>query len=210
MSNALKAARLPRWTIRQAEKSDDSRLFVVNKCKPAGNVNLTITGSGGERDSVQVPQTYIPVDLSNHAEKVNILRNPNFRRLVSQNHLEIVEPDAAEAFLRTEGVQHEVKRVYGVHALVLQPESEVVIESDTINTGDVVTAEDRALKLGYNPFVVNMMQRINSGEENPQDLISELDSRLNELKVDEIRFMADNVSEPKIKEWASETLQLLV
>lgn len=210
MSITQKIAELKRLTIRQAELSDDSRLYVLNQSRAPrrGNINLTINGHGGEKNSIQAPVTYIPIDLSNQLEKTLILRSPNFRRLHASGYLSIVDADDAEKFLQRPEVQREYKKIYGDHASLDQGDTVSVETADVVIAGDGETMEERALAAGISPFIVNMIGRAESGE-NPNDLIAELDSQLTSIDAPSVRFLADNVSVPQIKEWATEAAGLI-
>lgn len=210
MSITQKVAELKRLTIRQAEVSDDSRLYVLNQSRAPrrGNINMTINGHGGEKHTIQAPVTFIPVDLSNQLEKVLVLRSPNFRRLHASGFIAIVDADDAEKFLQRPEVQREFQKIYGVHASLIQGETVNVETTEVVIAGDGETMEDRALAAGIIPFVVNMIGRAESGE-NPNDLIAELDSQLTSIDAQSVRFLADNVSVPQIKEWATEAAGLI-
>lgn len=214
MSNQMtvnqQVAKLRKLTIRQAETSDDSRLFVINQAKPQrGNINITVGGHGGEKHTIQAPATFIPVDLSNQLEKDLILRNPNFRRIHASGHVCIVHGDDAEAFLQRPEVQREYQRIYGAHANIVQSDSVVVEQgNENLTNQGEATLEERAIKDGINPFIVNMLNRAETGE-NPADLISELDAQLTTLDIASVRFLADNCAVAPIKEWATEAVGLL-
>lgn len=205
-----KIAQLKKLTIRQAEVSDDSRLFVMNTSKPQkGNINVTVTGHGGEKHTIQVPATYIPVDLSNQMEKTLILRNPNFRRIHAAGHIALVDPNDAEQFLLRPEVQREYQKIYGVHAVV-DTSTTIGIQPENNLQGSMDTLEDRALAEGIDPFIVNMLMRSNAESgETAADLITELDSRLADLDVTSVRFLADNTTNQAIKDWAVESVQLI-
>lgn len=200
---------LRRLTIRDVEKSEESSLYVINQAKPQrGNINITITGHGGEKHTIQAPATYIPIDLSNQLEKELILRNPNFRRIVAAGQIAIVHHEDAEAFLQRPEVQREFQKIYGDHASLIQSSSVKVDSSQSSVVVGEETMEDRALADNIAPFIVNMVSRAESGE-NPNDLIAELDSQLTSLDADSVRFLADNTTVPQIKEWATEATGLL-
>lgn len=210
MSLSQHAAKLRRLTVRQAETNGDSRLYVINQANPRGNINVTITGTGGEKHTLQIPVTFIPVDMSNQAEKEPILRNPNFRRIHAKGHIVIVDGDDAEEFLKRPEVAREYARVYGEHAALPNAGGDVIIDGSQNGPtlGEQATVEDRALADGISPFIVNMIGRAESGEA-PADLIADLDAQLTSLDLASVRFLADNTTVPQIKEWAVEAAGLL-
>lgn len=192
-------------TIRESEKAtDDSRLFVLNRSNPAGNINFNVTDSAGQRQVIAVPLTSCPIDLSNFAEKVSILRNPDFRRLVSKAMLVLVDNDQAEEFVTRDprGIA-ETRRIYGVIEGGNDPE--LSGEVQFAETAARTTAE--AVGAGaVNPFIENIVGR-SRGEEDAADLISEIDSKLHILEMADIEYVAKFAINAELKAWASTTLE---
>lgn len=190
-------------TIREAEKDvDDTRLFVLNRSNPAGNINFNVTDSAGERIVVALPLTSAPVDLSNFVEKVSILRNPDFRRMVSKTAIVLVDNDEAEKFITTDprGIA-ETKRIY-----------EVIEGDEDIDAGMERIAQDLKLKASLgagseNPFVESIVLRSKKDEEDVADLISEVDSKKHTLSREDFEYLAAHSGHSDLKEYASSELE---
>ncbi|AGS82037.2 hypothetical protein O152_gp154 [Pseudomonas phage PaBG] len=191
-------------SIRDAEVSEDSRLFVLNRSNPSANVNFNITDSAGQRQVITVPVTSAPVDLANFAEKTSVLRDPTFRRLVAKGLFKLVDPDQAQKFIETDprGIS-ETKRIY-----------EVIEEGNDPILGAEANIDDshaRSLseKLGAgseNPFVENIVGR-SKGDEDAADLISEIDGKLHTLTLADLEYISKHAGNAEIKTYAAEQLE---
>lgn len=191
-------------SIRDAEASDDSRLFVLNRSNPSANVNFNITDSAGQRQVITVPVTSAPVDLSNFAEKTSVLRDPTFRRLVAKGLFKLVEPEQAQKFIDTDprGIS-ETKRIYEV----IEEGNDPILGVDV--SGDETHARSLSEKLGVaseNPFVENIVGR-SKGEEDPADLISEIDGKLHTLQAADLEYISKHAGHADIKSYAAEQLE---
>ncbi len=187
--------KLKRLTVSQAEKVESSALHVMNKATPRGNINFTITAANNQRTGMQVPITWIPIDLSNFAQKNDVLRDPNFRRLVAKGFLHIVDNDDAEKALLSDKAIKETNRIYDISEDLETLESNIEVPvDDQINAQAPAGVE--------NPFIQNIILR--STSESAEDLISELDGRLDTFTEADVIALMDGVSSQDLKQWATE------
>lgn len=189
-------------TIRQAEQADDSRLFVLNRSNPAGNINFNVTDTSGQRIVITVPQSSCPIDLSNFSEKTPVLRNPDFRRLVAKNAIVLIDNEEAHRFVTTDprGIA-ETKRIYDV----IEDGNDGELGIAEIHAPDnATTLAERMGVESSNPFIQSIVLR--SAEEDVADLISEVDSKLHTLAKNDIEFLAKHAKHTDLKAWASEQL----
>ncbi len=184
-----------RLTVPEAEADKVSTLFVLNKSNPKGNVNFNVTDISGTRVGIRVPVTWIPVDLTNYAQKADILRNPDFRRLCAKGVLHIVDGKDANAVLREPKAQVESNRIYDID-VELSPQENVPSIDKQVNV-----APPSEIK---NPFIQNIVLR--STSENHEDLIVELDSKLDTLTIKDVEDLMANTPKSEIKVWAGEAL----
>lgn len=112
MANNL-LAQVKQISLREAEETSDTSLFVVNMTQPRGDLSFSITTSRGRDFVVTVPDTWVPYDLSAQAKKTEIIEAPDFRRAVSRGFLLLVETASADAlFLNDDRAQVEIRRIY--------------------------------------------------------------------------------------------------
>ena len=127
-------------------------LYVINRTESVGDqgklgsLNFAVTDSKDVVHGVQIPATYLPIDLSMQL-RVNHLRNSQqFRELLSKGLLEIVDTDKAEAMLSSPSAQAEISRLSRVGRNI-----EDVLESLASNrpASDLLSPM-KALIKGYN------------------------------------------------------------
>lgn len=191
---------LERQSIAQAEKADTSSLFVLNKSNPRGNVNFVVVDSGQQKISVQVPVTFIPVDLSVFSERSDVLRNPHFRRLIARGYLHIVSSDSAEKFMEDPRARKEHDRVFDVltdeHEMDFQAPVEQSVNASPPESGTEVST-----------FVQNILLRV--AQEDEEDLILDLERKLDTLNKNDVQYLMDNSSSAKIKSWCVDALEVI-
>lgn len=193
--------KLERLTVSQAEKSDSSQIFVLNKSNPRGNVNFVVVDAGQQKISVQVPVTFIPVDLSTFATKQDVLRNPNFRRLVAKGFVHIISTDSAEKFLEDPRALKEHNRIFDV----LNEDNDLSNFQAPIS--ESVNAAPPEAKTQVSQFVQNILLRASS--ENIDDLVVELETKLDTMSVTDVQYLMDNTSNAELKNWCVEAIESL-
>lgn len=90
--------KLKELNLRALELSKDTRLYVLNKCRPRGEILMSVTRPNGREQTVTVPATWIPVDLTLQSRFQEILDSPDFRRAVARGFVVPVDADEAEKF----------------------------------------------------------------------------------------------------------------
>lgn len=190
--------KLKRLTIAEVEKQNTSSLFVMNKSVPRGNINFTIADGAGQSVGIQVPQTWIPVDLSNFAVKEDVIRNPNFRRLVARGFFHLVDAAEAESVLQEPKAQKENDRIYGVIEDISEDEFSAPVDKQ-INA--------QVSDSNISPFIQNIILR--STQEPASDLIVELDGKADTLSIKDAQDLMGQVSNAEIKSWAAELIEML-
>lgn len=191
-------AKFKRLTVAQSEKSEDTQLFVINKSNPAGNVNFVVSDSNNNRTAVQVPITFIPMDLTLFAKKNDVLGDPNFRKLVARGFLHIVDTEDAEKFLETPKAKEELNKVLGV----------INNEDDAFQPPvDQSVNAEAPEKENVSQFAKNILLR--TQEEDVANLISELESKIHTLTINDIQYIMDNTANNQLKTWCSEAIEIL-
>lgn len=192
--------KLERQNVAQAEKADSSQIFVLNKSNPRGNVNFVVVDSGQQKISVQVPVTFIPVDLSTFATKQDVLRNPNFRRLVARGFIHIISSDSAEKFLEDPRAEREYNRIFDV----LSEDNDLSFQAPVEESVNAAPPES---KTDVSQFVQNILLR--ASEEAVDDLIVELETKLDTMSTADVQYLMDNTSSADLKTWCVEAMEAL-
>lgn len=192
-------------TITEAERSEDSRLFVLNRtADPVGNINITATMEDGSRGCVVIPSTFIPFDMSNYISKKSLLAASEFRRLVARAMVYLVDPDEAANFIEnSDRAKREQARL-----LSSLGGADVSDDKQFIEIQDNIREEIKVEQtLEADPFVMAIIDRENS--EDAGDLLNELEARAYTLKRTDLEYLMANTKQPTIKTWAADTIQII-
>lgn len=181
-------------TLREAELiKDDSRLFVLNRANPEGNINLNVT-SDGQRIAIVIPMTFVPIDMSNFAQRQALLNNTDFRKLIAKGAVQLVDNDEAHKLVTTDA--RCIKETANLYNSVF---------TDT----EVGDANDQAQNIGLeakNPFIQSLLLRAGNDDEDVADLISEAEAKMHTLTKSDIEYVANNATSQEMKQWASDTV----
>lgn len=199
MSASKGKVKFTAMTIIEAEKEDDTRLFVLNRTKEAANINMNIHMVGGETALVTIPFSPCPLDLSNYAPKSDLLRTPMFRRMIASGIVAVIDTAEAYKFITEDPRgQRETRRMLseneiGNAALQSVVESEFREKDDKRELAEQLGVEAPSI------FIESMVLR--AATETAGDLISELEARINVLTEEELQYLADNCASSELKEW---------
>lgn len=188
-------------TLRQVELEDDTRIYALNRSSENANININITLKNGERSLITLPFSPCPVDLSVFAPKEDLLAAPVFRRLVAGGYVVLVETEQADDFVLNDprGIR-ETKRIFKETAVINE------ISSDSVETefaqADTRTEEEKAGAASSNIFVESILARATDPNEDVNDLISDLESRIHTLESKDVQYIVDNSENSDLKEWA--------
>jgi hypothetical protein len=186
-------------TIAQAEKDKESSLWVLNNSggngKQKGVINITIPEGNGQVNTIKMPVTSIPIDLTTQATKSSILSNPQFRRIVQGGMLKLVSGDHAAELLSSPEAQEEQRRLFSLGydelPAVQHDAPEAVKDMLAENAGDI------------GGFAMNLAHN-NDGNED--DLLVSLRNQLDTLNPGELKYIVNNSVHPKVKAEAAKHL----
>lgn len=201
----MSKAKLSLLTVSQAEAlKDDSRLYVLNRTdNPVGNINITVVGDDGQKTTVVVFATFIPMDMSNYISKGALLRAPEFRKLVANKIIVLVDADEAEALIENSPrAKREQKRILSTSGFEFDGD-DTHVEVD-LNTRET---KPNAPEQNVQPFVLAIIDRENN--EDAGDLLVELDSRSGNLTIDDVSYLMANTKQPTIKTWSADMIREL-
>lgn len=211
-------------TLRQAELAEnESRLYVLNRSKEyieiteddpksdkrgeivrkqpvAANINFTVTENNGTTNTLTIPATSIPIDLSNYAQRSQILPNPYFRRLVQRGYIVLVDNDEADRlFEENPRARAERDRIYGVI------NTDVDLSNVDYGGGADGNVAEKMGVQASNPFIQTLVNR--SKTEEAADLISDMDARMHNLTPADVEYVAKYAHNSQLKDFALDALQ---
>jgi hypothetical protein len=71
-------------------------LYVVNNAKAAMDIIFNVKDAGGNSAAIMVPNTEAPIDLTSFTTLANLVQSPDFKRLLNNNILVIVDNKQVE------------------------------------------------------------------------------------------------------------------
>lgn len=181
-------------TIGELENSKSSSVWVMNSSNPKGNVNLTMNDGQGTQIVVQVPVTWIPIDLTTQATKSAILVSPTFRGLMAKGLLKLIREEEALAIMEQADAQKEAARIYSraqdlsVDAAYMPSEAKRAQEE---GTGSI------------SPFAMNIVLSKDLEED---QVMSTLRNNESALTQDDMRYIAENSQFARVKSYAASKL----
>src|ERR1700757_1022156 len=105
------------FNVDDLRKQDRSHVYVLNntvntsKKKQVSAVAITVTLPNGGPRLVQIPDTFVPVDLSMQITKEELVKSPDFLTIVNRQMIKILPDDEAESLLDDEDAQIEQQRI---------------------------------------------------------------------------------------------------
>ena len=123
-----------------AHQGDEHSMWVMNQW----HTHLSFTMEGRNRDiMISLPATWIPLDLSHYAQRVQIEVCPNFRRMQARGMVKTITAEEAYAILRQNGAVEEQQRVLSGIQAVQQFSGETPAASEV--DVEIASAEDIVL-----------------------------------------------------------------
>ena len=199
-------ALMRKLTVPEALKRDDLCLYVMNVVKPGGNINLTAKGEDGQMQSVVIPKTFIPVDMTLFINRSNLLNNQIFRQLVVRGDVVIVHPDDAEKAIEAHpNAKKEQKRILSSNTdydINSGGQSGGYIEMK--DTGGSLQQRVESDASNISPFAAGIVSR--AASEDVADLMMDIEANRDTLSTDDLEFIATNVEDATLKQFIVDQL----
>lgn len=200
-------ALMRKLTVPEALKRDDLCLYVMNIVKPGGNINLTAKGEDGQMQSVVIPKTFIPVDMTLFINRANLLNNQIFRQLVVRGDVVIVHPDDAEKAIEAHpNAKKEQKRI-------LSSNTDYDVAGGAGGNSGYIEMKDTGGSLqqrvesdasNISPFAAGIVSR--AASEDVADLMMDIEANRDTLSTDDLEFIATNVEDATLKQFIVDQL----
>lgn len=190
-------------TIADLERSQIGTVYVINRTsgQNRSDIVFTVPGiNGGQGESVVVPSTWIPVELTVFSTRQQLLNSVPFRRMVHEGYLEIVDEESAVATLSTEEAKEEIEIVRNQQRLTetLSASPEMVVgNSDTIDPARKRAAQQArsGSQESTTPDAViqQLVARLTAEEITEGQAISQLRTIMNDLTKADVEYMLENI-----------------
>lgn len=156
-------------TIEQLEEMNAKSIWVLNTSydRMQGAVAFQVEGSGGKMQNVEVPFTFVAINLADYARPQNIIDNEHFRRAVTRRLLTIVSSDYARSHNSSKASQVELDKIARGFSVGVQENAETLNPSNDIKT---INATQNHLSLGSTVDVITHGQ---GGESDPQFVVDQ-------------------------------------
>ena len=203
--------------IKETNDETGAALFIVNTMKRnKGQILFSCMGELGNPQSVKIPATWIPVDLTEQAQREKLINSTEFKSLLRKGIVTIVAANVTD----------EKKKLgfIGAEEALKRPECRSEYEAVLKATGSVAVenlAEDKGLDLDAgrknqnndkntereaSDLALSIVAREEGGE--PEDtLLNAFRTRLNEFSEDDLRYIGNNATGANLTKLALENLE---
>lgn len=187
-------------TIKDIEKSPDSSVWVYNTTDKNGQrmkgvLNLSVPDGMGNSVAINIPVTWIPIDLTAQATKAAILSAPAFRRLVQMGAVTLTTSELAEKIFESADAQMEAGRIYNIISSVEMDKATPPVEVKNMISEAAGNVSGVALNIAHNTTI------------SEEDILSMLRSNLSSLTQDDLRYIVETSVQPRVKAFTAEHLK---
>lgn len=210
MRNQPAKALMRPLTVTEALKMEHISLYVMNRTNPAGNINLTVKGEDDTMQSIVIPKTFVPIDMTLFAPRDSLLKNKHFRQLCQLGEIAIAHPDdAEEAIQASPKAKQEIQRVLNMNASGDEQKfTPAMLEMRTDIAPQIQQQAPVHNEENYNPspFVAGIVNRALNEGEDMADLMDDISMRQDELTFEDLTFIANNVEDASLKQFIADLL----
>lgn len=176
-------------------------LYVVNssdrnRTKPKGNVIFTVSESDGTTITIELPKTFIPLDVTTWASLDAIKGSTEFRALIRKGAIVAIPNDDAEQYLRSPVAQAEITRLRkdaNLFGAIGSSVEKFNLDSGSMTSTTIPRNDD--IKVGsktqINTELMQLVEEFNAGGDDA-DLANRLRG-LRNLTVDDVVWATDQV-----------------
>ena len=197
MSNTLTPIELSTYLTKYG-KDPVAGLFVINRTKPRGHIAFSCLGEMNTAQSILVPATFIPIDLTTKVPRQKLLDSSAFRRQLANGALAIVDNDEVSALFQKS------KLARDEHAKIHNITTSHVEDYDIEKEAQAFTDDDASSE-----FIQELITRSTAGED-AESVADMLLSKLDTVTKDDVTLLANTVSDSKLKEKCIEIIKELM
>jgi hypothetical protein len=170
---------------------EEPSLYVVNSSSPKGNITFEVSDGMGGKQSILIPTTWVPIDLTTQGQKASVLSSPQFRRLLAAGLLKIPSAGHIKSLQAKSGYAQESAKAYNNLAATegffqgeMSPAARAVVEGEKTSG-----------------FILSLVA---SEDVDESEVLNTLTLREDELTEDDVKYLLNNSKHAKVKAWAAE------
>lgn len=180
-------------------------LWVINRTKPRGNLGFSCIGELNRPQSVFVPCTFIPIDLTTMLPRKHLLESASFRRQLQRNSIAIVDnKEVAALFASSKLAQEEHARINKIFGGV----SDHDFNTETYDV-EAEAGASRSLSAAGSEFSAEVISRSQEGED-AESLVDLIMNRADQLTKADMMQIINGVSDSRLKEKCAEIMTELL
>ena len=184
-------ANIQPMSMAELERTQDGAVWAINNTKPLGPILIELKNGVGGNETVNIPGSWCPFDVTTICMKKDLLETPTFRRLVAMKSILIVPVALAEEILATPEAGEEQQKLYSKNNVGI-----------VLNTPDGSAAVDveNAPNENVSP-IASMLVEQNKDDE--KAMLQALRNAAGSLSDTDFQYIAENAQFPKIKEFCA-------
>lgn len=153
----------PIWSLNGSSQSEIGQ---------AGDVHVGIPkiNGSGKLDSLYLPQTFLPLNITEQIPRAQLMASSEFRTAVNSRLLILITPEYAEELLQSDGVEDEKERLLQLRRQVREATAARSITqsgADIVNTAEIddgsreeaSNTDDKGLSIGFEMFANNLQNQ---------------------------------------------------
>jgi hypothetical protein len=212
----------------KSDELDTLEVWVMNRTanvkRSSGNISLNVKVEG-EDMALNIPNTWIPICLTNDVSASVIVKSPNFRRACNEGLITIHDADECVEFMQKADAQEELNRLRNLNK---EEENQIQMQismanannfssESEVNIGDaskndpaearIATAEQASLAGGDSSAVgvlIMVVQVLNDENMREPDRMNYLRTNVKKLKLKDLNYIVKRSTNASIQAWARE------
>lgn len=185
---------------------DEKALYILNRTVPTGPISFAVH-SNGKIVTVKIPNTKVPIDITQYVPRKDILADINFMNQVRRGNVIVISmDDALEIYANDPAATKELRRVFELNSVGRDAQGNIEyyynsapnnsMPQPTINPPTAMNPDTAGM------FVVGIHGRLMNGED-AADCLADLQIREHTLKKADVQYIMENVTDETIKNWAA-------
>lgn len=209
--------------LRRADRPELEDVWVMNRTgrggKLAGNLAITVTANGTQQ-SLVIPATWIPLNLSEEIGTEFIIKEPNFRRELQIGRLTLHDSAECKEFMKDPDAQQEYMRIREMQSDVENTiNSSIEVFSERLTQSDQPTMEIASNRIqseeqaqsanapGSVGVLTLVVQTLNDDDTTDAQKMNTLRTNQDQLSDVDLKYIVKKSSNQNLQGWARNLLK---